>query len=689
MNAADALNQLATRFGILPSYNDLGGQIRTTSPDTQRALLRANGLDVATDAMIFEVLDDVARREAERWFPEEIIIQSNTACALDFGLGTSWRVLCTETGDCLAQGHAGDRIELPTLPSGVYDLVAATPERCETITVIVAPPKAPLIDDLTASDRLWGVNAALYGLRGGNHVGNYEDLAEFGEVLSQAGAGFLGVNPLHALGAMAQEVISPYSPSSRSALNTSHIALDQIPGLRASSNFNAYSKPAEPSESAIGDIDYPAHKAVHGAALEALYAEFCANADTAAKDDFAKFEPITETRLADFSTFEAISEFEGHDWRGWGAELRRADKAALRQIAEIRADRINFHRWLQWVANKQLAGTQNRLLQSGMPLGLYLDLAVGARRGGAESWCEADSVATGVSVGAPPDYLSPAGQNWDLAAFAPRRLKAQKYKAFRRILRAAMRHAGVLRIDHVLGLNRSFWIPDDGSPGGYISQPMAALTAVIRIEAERANTMIIGEDLGLVPDGFRAQMRAQGFYGYSVLQYEKTGPGTFREPADYEPQILACFGTHDTPTLQGFRTGRDIGWWRKLGWISEDAAAQARIDRQADVTAIAALGGNEGGENAPSGTQFSCSVHSALAQCPSALVSVQLDDILFNTEAQNLPGTIDQHPNWRRAYTTTPEELLASPHLKSLSGWMRDAGRALKSDTIKEAKNEN
>ena len=685
MNATDALNELATRYGILPNYNDLGGQSRATSPDTQRALLRANGLDVATDAMIFEVLDDVSRREAERWFPEEIIIQSTTACALDFGLGTTWSVLCTETGDCLAQGRADDRIELPALRAGVYDLIAATPERCETITVIVAPPRAPLIDDLTPTDRLWGVNAALYGLRGGNHVGNFEDLAEFGEVLSQAGAGFFGVNPLHALGAMAHEVISPYSPSSRSALNTSHIALDQIPGLRASSNFSENSRPAAPSDSSIGDIDYPAHKAAHGAALEARYAEFCANADAAAKNDFAKFEPITEKRRADFSIFEAISEFAGPDWRGWPAELRTADGAALRQVVETKPDRINFHRWLQWVANKQLAGTQSRLLQSGMPLGLYLDLAVGARRGGAESWCEADSVAAGVSVGAPPDHLSPAGQNWDLAAFAPRRLKAQKYKAFRRILRAAMRHAGVLRIDHVLGLNRSFWIPDDGSPGGYISQPMEALTAIIRIEAERANTMIIGEDLGLVPEGFREQMRGQGFYGYSVLQYEKIGPGAFRHPNDYEPQILACFGTHDTPTLRGFRSGRDIDWWRKLDWISEDAAAQALIDRQADVKAVAALGRNADDENTPSDRQFSCSVHGALAQCPSALVSVQLDDILFNTEAQNLPGTIDQHPNWRRAYATTPEELLTDPHLKSISDWMRDAGRAPISDTVEEA----
>ncbi|MEP5090101.1 MAG: 4-alpha-glucanotransferase, partial [Paracoccaceae bacterium] len=353
-----------------------------------------------------------------------------------------------------------------------------------------------------------------------------------------------------------------------------------------------------------------------------------------------------------------------------------------------KAGRIEFHRWLQWVADKQLASTQSNLLHSGMPLGLYLDLAVGARRGGAESWCEADAIAQGVSVGAPPDHLSPAGQNWDLAAFAPHRLKGQKYAAYRRILRSCMRHAGVLRIDHVLGLNRSFWIPDDGSPGGYVSQPMEALSAIIRIEAERANTLIIGEDLGLVPEGFRARMRAQGFYGYSVVQYEKTKEGAFRQPEDYEPQILACFGTHDTPTLQGFRTGRDIEWWRTLGWISEKTAAKARIDRRAEVKGIIELGsrqdGYAGDHVSASDKDVSVAVHGALASSPSALVSVQLDDILFNTETQNLPGTIDQHPNWRRNYATTPEGLSENAHLNAISGWMRDAGRASTDDTEEE-----
>lgn len=684
MNASDALNDLASQFGILPTYKDLGQQMRATSPDTQRALLRANGLDVSTDALIIETHRDVLRRVAERQFPDEIIIQSKVARRLDFGSGADWRLRCTESGDLIAEGGPTDAIKLPALPSGVYDLAIAAREIRETVTIIAAPPRAPMIDDLTQSTRLWGVNAALYGLGSSEQLGTYADLADYGEVLSQAGAGFLGVNPLHALGATAHEVISPYSPSSRSALNTSHISLNHIPGLSTSSQTGGASGLFSPTGNPIGDIDYPAHKDAHGAALEAAYAAFCSHAGTAAKEEFENVKLASESQIADFPTYEAISELEGADWRQWPAELRQLDQKVLRQAIKENRDRIDYHRWLQWVADHQLAQTQRRLLHANMPLGLYLDLAVGARRSGAESWCEAASIATGVSIGAPPDHLSPAGQNWDLAAFAPHRLKAQKYKALRKILRAAMRHAGVLRIDHILGLNRSFWIPDDGSPGGYIRQPMDALTAIIRIEAERANTMIIGEDLGLVPKGFRAQMQAQGFYGYSVLQYEKDDAGAFRQPSDYKPQILACFGTHDTPTLQGFRAGRDIDWWQKLDWISPEAAEQAHLERQTEVKEIAALGSDEKSDGLPSELQTSSAVHGALADCPSTLVSVQLDDILLNAEAQNLPGTIDQHPNWRRTYATTPDDLRENPHLKSISVRMRNAGRAPSCDTVKE-----
>lgn len=298
-----------------------------------------------------------------------------------------------------------------------------------------------------------------------------------------------------------------------------------------------------------------------------------------------------------------------------------------------------------------------------MALGLYLDLAVGSRRDGAESWCAQTAIAQGVSIGAPPDHLSPAGQNWDLAAFAPRKLKAERYRPLRRIIAQTIRHAGIIRIDHVLGLNRSYWIPDDGSPGGYIHQPFESLLAVIKIEAARYNCAVIGEDLGLVPDGFRDTMRAHGFYGYSVLQYEKDDSGAFRTSDAGSAQVLSCFATHDTPTVKGYETGHDIGWWENLSWVDRETAENMREQRKADVSRY-----TENGD-------FNANVHGMLAGSSACLAAVQLDDVLGAKEAQNLPGTIDEHPNWRRKYDIALEDLNDAPALKAIAALMTRAGR--------------
>ncbi|CAN0459429.1 unnamed protein product, partial [Scytosiphon promiscuus] len=289
-----------------------------------------------------------------------------------------------------------------------------------------------------------------------------------------------------------------------------------------------------------------------------------------------------------------------------------------------------FQKWLQWIAVSQLSQAQDASSNNGMALGLYLDLAVGPRRGAAETWCETDTVADGVSIGAPPDFLSPAGQKWDLAGFAPRKLADTGYQALRDILAQTMRHCGVLRIDHVLGMNRSYWIPDDGSPGGYIKQPFESLLAVVAIEAERAETVVIGEDLGLVPDGFREAMRARGLYSYSVLQYEKNQDGQINRPDKLRPSSLACFGTHDTPTLKGYFEGRDIDWWQKLDWIDADGASDAKSQRQKEIAGLCDWESTSDSEAIDEGSfdHLNGCVHSALASSHIAMISVQLDDVL-------------------------------------------------------------
>ncbi|MGB7242907.1 MAG: 4-alpha-glucanotransferase [Sulfitobacter sp.] len=651
MTVDHALAALADLCGILPRYHDLQGGEHIASPATQKALLAANGLDVSDEGAIYASLAAVRHAIEDRWFPEEVIVESGIETPQSFGLGAVWHLRPDGDAAIIAEGGPGDHITLPSLPSGIYELTATTPDRTEVVTVLVAPRRLPLIEALTGLDRMWGLNFALYGLSSSRNagLGDFADLGDIAAIAGAQGAAFLGINPLHNMGYSDLDAISPYSPSHRGFLNTAYIALDAIPGLDHSVDMVELTALRQAATVQYGD-----HKRTHNAALEALFAVFQKTAPPEKKSDFDAFRNKGAAQLTRFAQFEVLCETYGTDWRKWPAKTKAPSKA-----------RLEFHMWLQWVANVQLGAAQNAARSAGMPFGLYLDLAVGPRRDGAESWCEQSSIAKGVSIGAPPDQLSPEGQNWDLAAFAPRKLKAQRYAPLRRILAQTMRFAGIIRIDHVLGLNRSFWIPDDGSPGGYIQQNFEALLAVIKIEAERHNCVVIGEDLGLVPNGFRDTMRDNGFYGYSVLQYEKDDHGALSNPGQGPGQVLSCFATHDTPTVRGYEVGRDIEWWHKLSWIDAQTAADLQHRRAEDVAAFMPR------------ADFQTSVHSILAQSNAGLVAVQLDDVLGATEAQNLPGTIDQHPNWRRKYDVAIEDLPNDARLDLIATMMRDAGRAI------------
>jgi 4-alpha-glucanotransferase len=650
MSAHHDLAALADLCGILPSYHDLQGGERITSPETQKALLAANGIDVVNEASIHETLAAMRGAIEDRWFPEEVIIESGVTAPLDFGLGATWQLRLDGQETITAEGHPCNFITLPPLPSGIYALTAQASGRTEFVTVLAAPKRLPSTETVTGKGRIWGLNLALYGLQSKRNsgLGDFEDLAQIAGIAGEHGAAFLGINPLHNMGFSDVDAISPYSPSHRGYVNTSYIALDAIPGLDSAQDAAAFAgiKEAE-------TVQYADHKRAHNQMLEALYVTFKSDAAPAAKAAFANFKQSSGSEMQDFATFETLSETHGTDWRTWPNDT-----------GSMPNERIEFHIWHQWVANTQLGTAQDRAKAAGMPLGLYLDLAVGPRRDGAESWCERDAIAKGVSIGAPPDHLSPEGQNWDLAAFSPRKLSALRYAPLRRILAQTMRHAGIIRIDHVLGLSRSFWIADDGSPGGYIRQPFESLLAIIKIEAERHNCVVIGEDLGLVPNGFRDTMRDHGFYGYSVLQYEKDNQDTFRDPGRGLAQVLSCFATHDTPTIKGFETGRDIDWWHRLGWIDDDASDALHDQRAADVSAMSR------------DADLRANVHDTLARSNAGLVAVQLDDVVGAVEAQNLPGTIDEHPNWRRKYDTSLEDLSNDDRLGTVASMMHDAGRA-------------
>lgn len=622
----DSLRALARAQGIYLEFFDLHGTKHEASPETLRALLRALGTDVDNPATVNA--------------PSEVIAFAGDAIAVPVSGGCDWALL-DEGGAVVAEGRATDRIDLPPLDVGYFDLHFTGVHPGQSF-VMVRPHRAPDLASKSGTDTCWGTTGALYGLRSANNggLGNYADLGAVAATFGRAGAQFLGVNPLHALGWAMQDIISPYSPSHRGMFNIDHIAVEGGLGPTPDGDL----------------IDYAAFRETHRAALEAQFAQ----RDSAA---FAAWCTTCSDDTRQFAEFEAISEIHGHDFRTWPAALQTPGAAAHKAAGK----RAEFHLWLQYLAETQIDAAQGAATRAGMDLGLYLDLAVGPRPDGAEVWMNADTIARGVTIGAPPDHLSPEGQSWALAAHAPGPLAQARYAPLRSMLRRLMAKCGVLRIDHALGLLRSYWLPDDGSPGGYVTQPLEALLAIITIEAHRAGCLVVGEDLGLVPDGFREAMNTSGLYSYAVWQFETTGTGEILPAETLPPYSLACFGTHDTPTLNGFWHGTDIEWWHRVGWLnSGDRAARhshrarqrASLREICDISATARI------------PEVAEAVHGRLAGSPAALVSVQLDDVFTELEAQNLPGTINEHPNWRRRLNVPVEEMAQSPVLRHIADVM-------------------
>ncbi|MEX2520756.1 MAG: 4-alpha-glucanotransferase [Paracoccaceae bacterium] len=628
-----ALARLAAELGVIGAYHGFDGAERVTRPETQAALLAAMGVP-ATEADAAERLAAIKAGRQDRLAPAEMILPAGAAAHISLTTEADW-ALTLEGEDLPAAAGRGRVVETPALPAGVHRLDVAAGSRAGKTWLLAAPETAPSLQELTGEARLWGVTAPLYGLTSGRNagLGNYEDLGALAASIGGRGGAFLGVNPVHALGVVAPDgLISPYSPSHREFLDTRHIA---VGGGGGGGEFADYA-------AAAGHI---------GPALDARYAELEAaspdHPDRAALDAFAE---AGGGALRQFALHEALSLSHGPDWRFWPAMLRAP--AGAERFAAANGREIRRHIFRQWLADRQLGAAQARAKAAGMPIGLHLDLAVGPRPGGAETWGSA-AHAHGVSLGAPPDAFAPGGQTWGLAPFAPAGLAAAGYLPFAALLSATMRRAGMIRIDHVLGFARAFWAPEDGTPGGYVRYPMAALIAVTKIVAARQRTLVVGEDLGLVESGLRDALAGAGIYGTDLMQFD--WDGMTRERA------LASFGTHDTPTLRGYFSGADIELREAHGQIGAEESAAARRERAA--------------RRASFGEPLRDAVHRRLANGPAALVAAQLDDLAGARQQQNLPGTVDKHPNWRRRIAPDVEAWADEPALIETAAIMAEAGR--------------
>lgn len=646
----DWISQLCTHVGVHAQYRGFEGQTVEVSRDTQEAVLRALGLDVGSDADARELLEQTQAEEAARPLPPEVIVEAGHPTDLTLARSAEWVLEAEDTGDTLASGQEAETLSLPSLPMGIHRLRLVTAAGEYTTWVLARPARAIQLEDHIPEARIWGVLAALYGLTDGDtaQIGSYDLLGDYAAAMAGHGADFLGINPVHAMGQVRpDDVISPYSPSHRAFLNTWHCADHDGP---------------RGDTSAL--VDYPSALRTNARALSEQYAAFCALPDSSPeKQAFRTFTTQEGTSLHEFTLFEALSVRFGADWRDWPVSYRDHDTDTLAAFEAEHTKDITRTKWAQWQAEAQLSDAQTKARRAGMRVGLYLDLAVGPRLGGAETWVRDTSLITGATLGAPPDPLGPLGQSWGLAPQSPLECRTTGYAGFSRLLRANMRHAGMIRIDHVLGLMRSFWIPDGGHEGTYVSYPFEALLAVVAIESVRNNTIVVGEDLGLVPEGLRDELAASGIYGLDVLQYMRTPTGGFVDTAETRKLAVCTFATHDTPTVAGFFAAEDARVRHEFGGIDADTLEQTHADRVRAQETLAT-------------SRPVAEIHRQLARAEASMVAIQLDDIAERTSQQNLPGTVESYPNWRLKAPFTVNEIAASEAFARLASDMAAQNRA-------------
>ena len=519
--------------------------------------------------------------------------------------------------------------------------------------------------------RVWGLAVQLYAVKSRRNWGHgdFGDLKRLIEIAAARGAGAIGLNPLHALFPDRADQSSPYAPNSRLFLNILYIDVTAIPELGSLS-------PEETRDAArLRDtelIDYRGVAALKLAALRRAYRTFQSKAVPERRADFEAFREEQGEILLRYSCFEVLrAQHTPETWPRWPTPWSNPSSIALHDFRAANGDACGFVEFCQWVADRQLHVCTMTAQNLGMKIGLYADLAVGIDRHGADAWSDQDSVMADLSVGAPPDEFNPAGQDWGLAPFHPASFAANDFAPLRRLMRATMRHAGALRIDHVLGFQRLFLMPTGAGAanGAYVRYPFEATLRVVAEESRNFRCVVIGEDLGTVPAGFRDTMMRWGLWTYRVLLFERQQDGQFMPPQAYPEQALATFNTHDLPTFRGWMTGQDLRTKNEIA-VDPGETAEARTWWQGALRRLLAEHG--GGRSA----EEMAAVAAVLGATPSRLAMVGLDDILGELEQANIPGTTTEHPNWRRKLPLDLEDIENNAALAAVADAFKEAGRS-------------
>lgn len=700
-----SLPALAARLGILDQYVDqTGRETRHTSDATRVALLAAMGVDASSESHIRKALLALDEREQREILPPVRVVRESEAWdrTLRFRIpdtvappNADARVeyTCTledERGECTTYAgavdrHAADVVDVglaPLVGAGYYRLHLALRGRGARAearqTLIVAPHAC-----VTPTGKRFGIETNLYSVRSAANwsVGNLDDLAALAEWSGAHGAAFLGINPLHALRNRGAD-ISPYSPVSRLYRNAAYLHVESIPEVAESDAARALlASDAVSSELAklrAGDrVEYERAMLLARPVLEALHRTFTAAHASPVDPRRAAYDRYVAREgdpLAAHATFCALDEhfvalgLTG-GWRAWPRPFRVPASPEVAQFRAEHRDRIDFHRWIQFELDRQLERAAQRGRDAGLAIGLYHDLAVGSSGDGSDAWAYQHLFLSGADVGAPPDAYATEGQNWGLPPISPHQLHAEAYAYWIALIRASLRHAGALRIDHALGMFRQFWIPAGrpGRDGAYVRFPTNDLLGILALESARNRAIIIGEDLGTVPPDVPSTLRSWGVLGCRVMVFERDGDGAFRPASAYDPLSLVTADTHDMPPLEGYWTGRDL----ELGLTRRDdpalgpaRAARAR-ERAAVVDRLTADGVLPPGSNGVPGPVLTGAVHRFLCSTPAALVGLSLDDLAGETEPVNMPGLAnDRYPSWTRRMRMPIESLDSSPTVR-------------------------
>jgi len=650
------LATLAEAVGLQVDWSDAEGKPKQVEDAHLARVLAALGYPAETEAEIADSLARVGEEERAATFlsidvGEDLLLtadQVGQACDAELTLEDG-------TTHALPVEQDGLQFALPTAAitqTGYHRLTLGTRE----FTLAIAPRRCFTVGDAAPDRKLWGAAAQIPSLRDQVETGfgGFGTLAEAARALAGQGADALAISPAHALFPADVSRFSPYAPSSRLFLNI----LYADPRL-----VGADLAPGDSGELIDWEQAIPAR-------LAALRTAFAARSDAVAQQ-VAAYRAKGGAELKHHAIFDALHahffDTGARGWQGWPAEYHDPDGEAVQRFAAEHAEEVEFFLFAQWLAKASLDAAQQAATGAGMAIGLISDLAVGMDSGGSHGWSRPNDLLQGLSIGAPPDLLGPQGQDWGITSFAPLALRRSDFAGFIGTLRAALDHAGGIRIDHILGLRR-LWVIPHGAPspeGAYLTYPLDDMLRILAIESNRARAIVVGEDLGTVPEGLRPKLAARGVYGMNVLWFERDKHGAFTPPAEWRAEALAMTGTHDLPTVSGWWHGRDIDWAWKLGRSGADSEDEDRTTRHKDRgklwQAFQQSGAVPSDKPVPDEHDAWPVIEAAAAHVgstPCELAILPLEDLLGLQEQPNLPGTTDEHPNWRRRLPAPLPELL-------------------------------